>query len=116
MLPYRISKINLSKYAKLAVFTLLLLGPLINSTTNITQIAPAAAPDNTVNDPLLDPNQWVITPHGDAQVTRDPGVTITSSPNYDFSGADVVTTWQFRGDFDVQIECRMAGWEGEYES
>lgn len=89
---------RLNKYTKLtAIICLLLLG-IIQLTT------PTAATENIGGDPFKDPLQWETYTHGDAQVTSDPGLTITSSPNYEYSGAEVFTTWQFIGDFDVQVD------------
>jgi arabinogalactan endo-1,4-beta-galactosidase len=82
----------------------------------IPNIIEVRATDDTRIGNFNDPLQWRMEPHGNANITINNGLTITSSTKQEFSGAIIYTNWQFIGDFDVQVDFNITGWDGVYSS
>jgi hypothetical protein len=69
-------------------------------------------------DPNLQPTKWTSPQtYGGGQITREPSLLITTSADYDLSGGEIYTPFQFTGDFDVQVDYRAnVGWGEPFTS
>jgi hypothetical protein len=72
----------------------------------------------TGDGPNLQPSRWTSPQtYGGGQITREPNILIMTSADYDLSGGEIYTPFQFTGDFDVQVDYRASvGWSDPFTS
>ncbi len=68
-------------------------------------------PDDEFDGNVLDAARWTTGTAGAATVAQDGRLILSTSSQEPLSAAQVASTWQFVGDFDVQVDFQIGeGW------